>query len=331
MTRIGLVGTGFIATQHASAYADIDDADIVAVASTSETSDEFAADHTDGAESYRSFERLLSDADPDAVDICTPTHTHRELVESAVEAGVDVLCEKPIAPTLEDAVAIADLIQGGDVTFMIGHVTRFWPSYLELKRQIDSSEIGDPGVIRARRISPFPDWGSDDWYTDPDRSGGVLVDLSIHDFDYLRWVFGEVREVFVRSTTVDGPDSPNSHAVAVLEFERGGIAHVEGSWAQPEGRPFGFEIEVAGDEGLLEFDGSAARPFELYADEDSTVIDPADERAMRNQLEHFIECRRSGADPRVSATDAVEALRIAIAARESARRGEPVTVREVGL
>lgn len=328
MTRIALVGTGFIATQHADAYAAIDDAEIVAVASTSDTSEEFAAEHTNDAEAYRSLDALLSEASPDVVDICTPTHTHRDLVETAVEAEVDVLCEKPIAPTLEDATAIADLVRDAELTFMVGHVVRFWPSYLELKRQIEAGEVGDPGVIRARRIGPFPDWGRSGWYADPDRSGGVLVDLSIHDFDYLRWILGPVQEVFVRRSSWEDDGDRASHAAAILEFESGAIAHVEGSWAQPESRPFGFEIEVAGDEGLLEYDGSAARPYELYT-EDRQVVDPADDRAMRNQIEHFLKCRNSGVEPRVTATDAVEALRISIAARRSAQLGEPVPVREV--
>jgi predicted dehydrogenase len=330
MAWIALVGSGFIATQHADAYASIDGATVDAVASTNEAREEFAARHADGADTYPSLERLLAERDPDVVDVCTPTHTHRELVETAVEAGADVLCEKPIAPNLADAAAIADAVRASDVTFMVGHILRFWPAYLRIKREVEAGAVGDPGVIRARRSGPFPDRAGDGWYADREKSGGVLVDLSIHDFDYLRWVLGDVEEVFVRPSRWESESGPRAHAASVLRFPSGAVAHVEGSWAQPASREFSFGIEVAGDEGLLEYDGATATPFALYTDEAVETYDPGDERPMVDQLEHFLECRRTGATPRVPIEEAIASLRLALAARESAQRGEAVAVSEVG-
>lgn len=329
MHEIAVVGSGFIATQHGDAYAQIDDAEIVAVASLDENRDEYAEEYAPDAATYADLETMLDEVDPDVVDACTPTHVHREVVETAADRGYDVFCEKPIAPTLEDAHAIADVVEENDVTCMVGHAVRFSPAYARMKELVDSGEVGDPGVVRSSRISPFPDWGWENWFGDLEKSGGVFLDLVIHDFDFLRWVLGEVEEVFARSNRWRDGDDLMDHSVAVLTFADGTVAHVEGSWAQPETREFGYSLEVAGDDGLVEFDGDAIRPFELFTADEAVTQNPMDKGPMQAELEHFLECREEGRDPLVSVEEAIESARVSLAALESADRGEPVTVEEV--
>ncbi|MFB6138993.1 MAG: Gfo/Idh/MocA family protein [Halosimplex sp.] len=329
MHEIGLIGSGFIAGLHAGAYADVDDAEIVAVASKEDAS-EFAERHAPEAALYDDAEALLDERDPDVVDVCVPTDQHRAVVETAVERGHDVLCEKPIARTLADARAMADLVAERDATFMVGHLLRFYPQYRRAKELIADGGVGEPAVANATRVGPYPDYCWDNWFADPERSGGVLLDLSIHDFDYLRWLLGEVERVYTQSARWRDDGSLMDHAVAVLRFESGAVAHVTGSWAQPESRPFGFSLEVAGDEGLVEYDGDGAVSVEWYGDggderEAATGVDP-----MRREIEHFLECVETGETPEITVEDAIEAVRISLAAIESSERGEPVAVAEVG-
>lgn len=329
MHRIAVAGSGFIAGQHAAAYDAIDDAEIVAVASPADDLESFAAERASDAATYSSLDEAVTDEEVDVVDVCTPTHTHRELVELAAGRGYDVMCEKPIASSLEDARAIADAVEAADVTFMVGHAVRFSAAYNRIKKVIEDGEIGDPGVVRARRAGPAPDWGWNDWFADLEKSGGVLLDLVIHDFDYLRWTLGDVEEVFVRSRRWHEGDRLKDHAVAYLEFEDGTVAHVEGSWAQPDTREFGYSIEIAGDNGLVEFDGTGPQPYEVYAANEPRADDPDGDKTMQYELEHFLDCRETGEPPIVSVEDAIEAARISFAALESAERGEPVRIEEV--
>jgi UDP-N-acetylglucosamine 3-dehydrogenase len=329
MHKVALVGSGFIAGQHADAYDNIDNAQIIAIASKDDNRDEFADKWTNAATTHHSLEALLDEVDPDFVDICTPTHTHREVVEEATVHGYDILCEKPIAPSLEDGKAIVDAVTNAGSTFMVGHAVRFSAAYSKICQVIEDGDIGDPGVIRTSRVGPFPDWGWNNWFADMDKSGGVLLDLVIHDFDYLRWVLGDVEEVFVRVNSWRDGDDLMDHAVALLTFADGTVAHVEGSWAQPETRPFSFSIEVAGDGGLIEFDGSNVNAFQTFTQDEAATTSPLEKAPLQVEIEHFLECREKGIDPLVSVEDAVEAARISRAALESAESGEPVAVAEV--
>ena len=320
MIRVGLVGAGFMAETHLEAYRNGDDATVAAVASPN-TADSFVAEQGIDAETYADVGAMLDNGNVDAIDVCSPTPTHRRYVEAALERELPVLCEKPIAGTLADARAMARAADEAEVPLMIGHVLRFFPQYRTARESVQSGDIGAPGVARARRLSPFPEWGHGDWYRTG--SGGPLVDLAIHDFDFLRWTFGEVERAFARSTDAEDP-----HVHAVLRFENGAVGHVEGSWAQPEGTDLESELELAGEDGLIELGDGA--PLVHKTAGGRTVESPLAAGGYRRQLEAFAECVREGTDPPVTADDAIEALRIALAARQSVADGDPVAVREVG-
>ena len=321
MVRIGVVGSGFMAETHLEAYASVPGAKIAAVASPN-TADEFVERHGLAAEPFSSAEEMIGSADVDAIDVCSPTPTHRPLVETAAERGLDVFCEKPLAGTLADAEAIEAAADDAGITLMVGHVVRFFPGYEAVKRRVESGAIGEPGVARARRLSPFPEWGRNGWYSEG--SGGVLLDLAIHDFDYLRWVFGPVERVFARESTWEG----GQHAHATLRFESGAAGYVEASWALPPDDELDTSLELAGDDGLLELDPDSS-PFRLSRPGESVVESPLHADGYARELREFVDCVATGGTPSVVAADAIEALRISLAAKRSAELGEPVSVSEV--
>ena len=328
MHEIGLIGSGFIAGSHANAYASIDDAEIVAIASK-EDATEFADQWAPDAALFDGTETLVDEVDPDVVDVCVPTSEHRTVVETAVDRGYDTLCEKPMARTLADAQAMADVVEAQAVTFMVGHLLRFFPQYRRTREIVNEGGIGDPAVVNASRIGPYPAHAWNNWFADVEQSGGVLLDLCIHDFDYLRWLLGDVERVYTQSVRWRDERKLLEHAVVLLRFESGAVAHVTGSWAQPDERPFSFSLDVAGEDGLVEYDADDAASFEWYADEERgrepvTGIDPVQE-----EIEHFLDCVDSGTTPDITVEDAIEAMRVSLAAIESSERGEPVAVSEV--
>lgn len=327
MINVGLVGSGFMAQVHALRFAAIDDVEVAGVASPSYP-EEFAEEFAPDAEVFDDPEELFDNPDVDAVDVCTPTPTHREIVEAAAERGLDVLCEKPLERTLEDGRAIADAVSEAGITFMVGHVLRFFPQYSTAKEQVEAGEIGTPGTASCLRQSPLAE--TDSWFHDEELSGGVLHDLAIHDFDFLRWTFGEVESVFARRAELEH----DRYATATLRFENGAVGKVDARWPHDDSIPFVTEFELAGDDGLIEYRSEDDNPFELHTSVDEPPSqDPIDEVLRKDpyrlELEHFLSCVRTGDEPTVTADDAIEAMRISLAARESVERGEPVALDEL--
>lgn len=330
MHRIGLVGSGFMATTHANSYQEIADTKVVAVASLDNKREQFADEHTQGAEVYADAEQMMDDADITVVDVCTPTPTHRPLVEDAAERGIDTFCEKPLARTAEGSDAIVEAVKEAGITFMTGHVVRYFPEYLEAKQRIDAGEIGTLGTLHTERLSSPPRYGSNCWFGDKSQSGGVLLDMAIHDFDYLRWVAGEVNRVFARTAEWDDGHL-NQHSSVVLRFEDGTVGHVEASWGYPEGSPFITSYELAGNEGMLEFDSRDENTVRISGGLEgaNAPSSPLTKSPYTAELEHFLDCIENDNDPDISPNDAREAVNIALAAIESSERGEPVSPAEV--
>ena len=318
--RVAIAGAGFMAQTHVEAYAEMD-VEVVAVSSPSGP-DGFVDEHSLDAAAYTDAATMCAAEAVDYLDVCTPTHTHLDLVVTAAEADVDCFLEKPIAADLDTATEIASVVEDAGLTFMVGHVVRFLPGYVEAA-EID---IGTPGVARARRLSPFPHWGSDDWFADREKSGGIFVDLSIHDLDYLRWIWGDVERVFARRYR----ERQAEHAFATLRFANGAVGYVEGSWAMPTSRPFTRELELAGDDGLIELSNADETPYREWTADGAVVESPFATDGYRRELEHFVSCLDSGEEPAVGAIDAIESLRLALAAERSADLGEPVRIEEVG-
>ncbi len=322
--KIGVVGAGFIGAIHLNAYANMPEVEVVGVADTlPETAAAGAA--VVGARAYPSYEGLIAAEEVEIVDVCLPTKYHRELALKAAREGKHVILEKPIARTLEDAGAILEAFSGGAGRLFVGHVLRFFPEFAQIKHMIDAGELGKVGVARSSRRSPFLT-GWNDWYADWRMSGGVLVDLVIHDFDFLRWSLGEVERVYARG--VMGREYNRlDYALVTLRFDSGAIAHVEGQWGYPG--PFNHSLEVAGSRAMVATDSTQPSPVQLRGGATGPGESPdvaTGKSPFQTELEHFVRCIATGEDPLVSAHDAYEALRIGLAAIESATSGKAVTL-----
>lgn len=321
--KVGVIGAGFIGSVHLSAYANMPNVEVVGVA---DSRPEIAAAGAVGvgARAYASYEDLVSAEDVDVVDICLPTAFHRDLAIQAAREGKHVFLEKPIARTLEDAGTILEAFSGSDGRLFVGHVVRFFSEYARIKAMVDDGDLGTVSVARTSRRSPFLT-GWNDWYADWRVSGGVIIDLLIHDFDFLRWCFGEVRRVYARGV-LGREYNRLDYALVTLRFAGGEIAHVEGHWGYPA--PFNYSIEVAGDKSLVTVDSTEPASVQLLTGgpaESGESPDVATGKSpFQAELEHFVRCVETGEEPIVSGVDAYEALNIGFAAIESIQTGRAV-------
>ncbi|WP_067924966.1 Gfo/Idh/MocA family protein [Alicyclobacillus shizuokensis] len=324
--KVAVVGAGTMGTVHSEAYREMADVDLVGILDIRpEAAQRLAARRETAA--YTTLNALIQAAQPDVVDVCVPTYLHRQVVEAAAVAGCHVICEKPIARTLADAEAMIRVCQAAGVKLYIAHVVRFFPEYRRAHDLVCDGAVGRVGVVRAMRGGAFP-VGWEDWYANVAKCGTVIVDSMIHDFDFLRWCFGEVDRVYAKSQL--GRDMVQSdHAFVSLRFQNGVIAHVEGTWAYPSG--FYTELEMAGAKGLIEFRSQDAiavhtqiRQSERAHAGVQVPESPLVKSPYQLELEHFLECIRRDVQPLVTAEDACKALEISLAALASARAGKPV-------
>ncbi|RME47575.1 MAG: gfo/Idh/MocA family oxidoreductase, partial [Chloroflexi bacterium] len=256
--RIGIVGVGAMGSTHAAAWAQTP-ARIVGFVATSEEHAKPLAEQY-GARAYPDLAAML--ADVDVVDICTPTHLHHEMVMQAAAAGKDIVCEKPLARELGQAQEMIRACKEAGVKLMVGHVVRFFPEYRRAWDAVRAGAVGDVAVVRLKRNVFRPRKTRDNWFLEFEKSGGMILDLMIHDFDYARWVAGPVVKVFCKHIG-DPSISPGDHALAVLTHHNGAISHVEGSWAYPP-PTFRTQFEIAGSEGLLVHDSAATAPIQVF-------------------------------------------------------------------
>jgi predicted dehydrogenase len=319
--RVGIIGTGTMGEVHATAWCTIG-AQLTGCTSSNPTQAEvFGQRHK--IRTFRNYDELLDSVD--IVDICTPTATHKPLVLAAAKAGKHVICEKPIALSVEDGQAMIDACQG--VRFFIGLVLRFFSHYRSAKQLVAAGRIGKPGVLRLKRVSYAPQ-NPEAWYFNDALSGGMVVDLMIHDFDYVRWLAGEVERVFALKTQAD--NGAAQYVQAILRLKSGAIALIEGGWAYPPG-VFRTGFDLSGTDGLIEWSSDQPSPlitfFPPKPEETASVGLPTSGLAddpFAAELRHAYQCIQSGAPFEVTAEDALEALRISLAVKESVETGKPV-------
>jgi predicted dehydrogenase len=224
------------------------------------------------------------------------------------------------------------------VSLLVAHVVRFFPEYALAKAAVDEGQIGRPAVLRISRGSFRPKKPVGNWFLDEDKSGGILMDLMIHDFDYARWIAGEVESVFAKKVSSVHPDAPIDYGLAILKHKSGAISHIAGAWAYPP-PTFRTQIELAGDAGLIEFDSDAMAPIQSLlrsgegdAPDVGLPSSPLSESPYTTQIKEFYTALKGGEPARVSSEDGLAAVQIAEGALASARSGNAVhlnTIAEV--
>lgn len=331
--KVAILGAGFMGGTHAKAFQRVEGVEIAAIYAHSDKragplAQELGAVWTDN------IDRILQDDTIDAIDNCLPTPEHRPLTEAALAAGKHVLLEKPIALTDADAAALVAAGEASDKVFMMAHVLRFWPEYVELQKLASDGSLGELRSGLAYRRQPFPAWSA--LFARSDLTGGAVIDMMIHDIDALNWVFGA--PVAVTANGIRNPRSNGWDQVQMLIDYGTTSAVVDGGMMMPESYPFSSTLQVLGSEGFVEYDFQAGgRSVEeaggtnallLFPNEgDPKTLEVEQQDPYLAEIEYFVECIRSGKPgTRATPADARLALDTALAARESMETNRTVAL-----
>lgn len=323
--RVGVVGLGSWGLEHVRAWRAIRDVELVALCSRDPARLKEVAGQS-GVALYSSAGEMATEASLDAVSIVTDEVSRVDSTMPFIDAGVHVLVEKPMAPTVADAELMVRRALERGVTLMPGHILRFTPEFVALKERIDRGDLGRVRSVYARRLIPR---GRHATYQ---RTHPALM-AAIHDLDLARWYLGEEPiSVHAVESTKDGDTSPDL-VWAMVRFPRGGIAVIENGWVLPDeaGLWIESEAEVIGSRGVARISIPSDR-FGLYLESgherpDGTVAFALGQAfgGLVNELSYFVDCLSQGRQPdRVQASDGVESLRLAIAVAQSASTGEVV-------
>ena len=265
--NVGIIGTGFMAVAHIRAYHQVNGVRIAALCNPSGRhldgdfsdvhgnvgSDEpVKLDMTDIA-AYRSLEELLADETIDLIDITTPTFLHHEQALAALTAGKHVLCEKPMARTSDDAREMAAAVESAKGFFMPAMCLRFWPEWAWVNQAIKEERFGRVLSARFRRVAEPPAWGQKS-FLDGTKSGGALLDLHIHDADFVQFCFGTPKSIYAQGhSKVSGEID---HVLAQYEVNCGATVSAEGSWTMAKGFGFSMEYTVNFERATADFDNT---------------------------------------------------------------------------
>jgi inositol 2-dehydrogenase len=328
---VGLIGLGRLGRVYARDLSSrIAETKLVAVADPVGSLAQEVAAEFDVPKYYSDPLALLDDPAVDALVIVSPTHTHRELVVAAASRRKPTFCEKPPALSLGEVAEMQQAIARSGMFFQMGFMRRFDSGYAAAKRQMEAGRIGKALVFKSTSRDPFRPSLE---YANPKSSGGMLIDMGIHDFDLARWFMGDVRTVSTIGATIAYPELATvgdiDNAVASLTFANGTIGVVDLS----RSGIYGYDIatEILGLEGTLRVGYLRETPVMLLT-KNSVAHDTVPyfmERfrdAYTTQLQNFAQNVQQQRPAPVTVEDGMEALRIGVAATRAHETGRPVVV-----
>ncbi len=330
MINLGIAGTGYIGRVHLEAARKVAEARVLAVA-TLEAEEIRAA--FPQLQVYSTYQELFRDPRLDAVIICLPTDLHEAATVEAAERGLHVLCEKPMGLDAASAQRMLRAAQAHDRFFMAAHVLRFWPQYARIKELAETGEVGAVRSITAHRLATYPPWSG--WFRDATKSGGCLLDLQIHDVDFVHWILGYPQSVY--TVGIQSPTGSWDHVQTTLAYPQA-QASIEATFLMPGSWPFTAGIRVLGTEGVIEYTfrvganiqerEQAGHFFRLYKS-DGTVSEPvvSSEDMFVAQDRYFVNCVADRRPPRrCPPEETCRVMQVMTASRHSAESGRVITL-----
>ena len=347
--RVGLIGAGTIANSaHLPAIAELhNELELVAVADVRADAAEQAAKQYGAEHWYADYRELLARSDIDMVDICTPEFLHGEQVVAAADAGKHILCEKPMADSLEDADAMIAAAKRNNVKLMIGHSRRFTARYRAIRAALDRGEIGDVRLVREneRRAASMYNvmerwrgyWTPQDerpWIMLAKYTHGAALTNAVHETDLARWFVGaEAKTVFAASRITAPEGEVPDFITYTITFANGAIGAAEVVNNLPARYPYFHMMELFGSDGLIRATDPPMSPLEAWGNqgmqfpENFNVLLHVDDAYVR-ELDLFAKAVREDSPVPMDPREARQALAIALAAVESSRTGKVVAVNQ---
>ena len=332
MLKVGIVGLGFMGKMHYCCYNAMDNVQITAVCDADAEqlkNTSGVSGNISGAEQELDFSdkqlfsdltSMLAEADLDAVSIASPTFLHVSQTIEALNSGKNVLCEKPMALNYSDCLKMVETAERTGKCLQIGHCIRFWPEYVQAKQIIDSEQYGKVLAASFQRLSLTPTWSWDNCFLDGNRSGGAMLDLHIHDTDFVQHVFGIPDEVFSRG--VIGPSGDYDHTVTQYLYNDQKVVTAEGGWIMaPE---FGFEMsfKIMLEDATLLYSSAQQPTFKICTKEGEMIIpEIEDGDGYSFEIQHFGDfISGKSVQSVISPEQSADAVKIIEAEKESVRQ-----------
>jgi scyllo-inositol 2-dehydrogenase (NAD+) len=333
--NVGVIGLGRLGRVYARDLAGrIPETKLVAVADPMGNLAKEIAEEFDVPKSYTDPLAMIDDKNVEAIVIVTPTHIHREQVIAAAKSKKPTFCEKPPALSLAEVAEMKTAVEKSGMFFQMGFMRRFDAGYAAAKKAIDAGRIGMPLVFKATSRDPFRPSLE---YANPASSGGMLIDMGIHDFDLARWFMGDVKTVSAIGATIAYPELATvgdiDNAIASLTFTSGKLGVVD----LTRSGIYGYDIstEILGLEGTIRIGYLRETPIVVMTKANGVSHDTVPyfmERfrdAYTNQLQNFAQNVLNGRPAPITIDDGMEALRVGVAATRARESGGAVTVAEI--
>ena len=333
--RIGIAGLGRLGKVHAANIAcKIPNAELTAACSIVPAELEYARKELGVEKVYADFREMVKDPDVDAVAIVTTSGQHCWQIEAALDAGKHVFSEKPLGVDVEQCLqAEAAVARHPELTFMLGFMRRYDSSYAYAKKKIDAGAIGKPYLVKATGIDPeaFVEVAIRFAST----SGGIFLDMAIHDIDLMRWFLGsEATEVYAMGCTFKHPEfkeaGDDETGVAVYKFENGAMGMVHVGRTAPYG--YHVETEIVGTEGTIRISAVPEKNQAMVYDVNGArteCVGSFPERfaqAYLTEMEEFVSCALEGRQPGTCVQDGTKSTRIGYATTEAWKTGNIVKI-----
>jgi UDP-N-acetylglucosamine 3-dehydrogenase len=332
--NVAVIGSGFMGKHHVRNYSELENTNLVCIAERDEKNQEFLKKKYN-IPVYSDYEDVVKNHEIDAVTIATPTKTHKKIAEFFIKNNINVLIEKPIASSIDEANEIIELAKKHNVKLMIGHIERFNPAIQDLKKRLEAGELGRIFKIDANRIGPYPQRIGD---------VGVVIDLAVHDIDIMRYLLNaEPKRVFAE-LGYKLKDENEDLLSAIIRFNNNTISVLNINWLTPTkirrlhitGERGMFVVNYI-DQTLYFYENDFINNSEdislgsnsFYINEGKMVKYLIQKKEpLKAELEHFVDCIINDKQPQVSGKDGLRALEIALELIKSYKIKEPIKYKQ---
>lgn len=326
--NVAVIGVGAMGKSHIRNYSNLNNVNLVAICDVDkEKAKSIAEEHNTNY--YTDCNQMIKKEKIDAVSVCVSTKYHKETAMEIIRNKINVLVEKPIAVTIEEAKEIIDEADKNNIKLMVGHIERFNPVVIELKKRIARNELGKIYKVNCTRLSPFPQRVVD---------VGVIVDLAVHEIDILRYIINSKITRVYAETAQRIHSSHEDLLIGTLRFENNILGIINTNWLTPKKVR---EITITGEKGMF---AANYLTQELYFYENEFAAKNFDygkgymgvtegkmeeikiekEEPLKIELNAFIDCIKNNKEPLVTGNDGMEALRIAEKFKQSSKRNKVI-------
>jgi predicted dehydrogenase len=333
--RLAIVGTGYISKIHAQAALSLPDVELVAVVNHREESMQAFAAQFGIPRQYATIDDLVAAGGVDAVSINSPNYLHAPQTVAALDAGIPVMVEKPMAMNAAEARQMLDASEKSGAALMVAHCWRFDAESLWLKAQLDAGRVGS--IVRTKGCGVHTHWGPSGWFTQAKYAGGgALVDMGVHAVDMARFLLDDPQPVSVYADirTLYGDYDVDDTGTLLIEWDNGASSLIESGWWQPHADGPEASTQVYGKSGyarlfptFLSIPNPAEQKIDRIESGFPPVRDPHCPQAMYDrQLAYFVDCIAQGKTPVPGGREGLVNMRILDAAYESSRTKQVVTL-----